>query len=1032
MAVVVPAHEGDLDLALGSILQWPSKCSNLRRRNMDLIVYYAGREDSTSSRALDELKRSSVSCFKSTKIIYARLTEEEMVYPKGPSTQFYKMFLDEEVKGQLSSYDVLSLIEWDVIVAHDTSFERLYSAAFYNDEAFWVKGSTLDGDNFHDTAVLADSWHVVGHLNGNAIYNNTDPTFKTYLNYTRQQWGYAYPFDVAIWATLSDLPYSWLLWQRYSHKFVASNLISNVGFLDVSNEVLQYAIDGDTLFVHGSTGGTGSRTYRNAEAKLDSHVRSSTGVGDCTRFCGGSSHGILPKGTSTVCDPSCSLGGGKLLPRFGGYLCGAGDDFKYGKGCRLCYTDLQEAQRADMALWDRSMQVVDRASNGSCYERPHVIMCDTLSPPPAENCHEKCNVQGNAVCDATCSDQRFGAYNCNFRGYDSCRSCFIDEKKAREVDTIARLKGGRAIMCNTHEPPLSQFCQGAVGEDLVLDMEGSEGDDSAEEDDDVTSEDSESSKPYRLSNVDHRQYCIVIRGYQNVVAETILTVESVCHFMAGAKIVIATHPSSFFSFERALAAFPDLTIHNISTVNYAELWADQMCDKTTSFIYYVQPGTIVMRSPRKKDIFSPTGELLVQWHGVEKASVQDQRRSSLTSTLVGFESRSFLSGVDLILPRDANAELRKFLKVHPLLQEEFPTRFDEEAAIANHLNQINKYDNLVEISIPEALASLAFARGHHGIQFFNPIDWTNKNLFQNITAWDIPLIRPSFSCKVNMRLAYKGYDLSLHLRNLLQSFKYNSRNCELGYISLQKAGLGARPGVEFGPATGLSMPPVEDFDISVMYRTFYGDAFLFEVSLLSVIDRFPSAREVVVVIEERDEDLFKGILKPHIVNAPFPIRIVTEETLMDGHIQQQYSKMLADLYCEGDFILHMDSDVVIIEDLSYDHMFKFGKPVLPFRRYRDDTDWINKVLTVCWKNGTVLALGEDVVHEFSIFNTHVYPREVYPATRSFIEKKKGVPFVDYMSTRRGRCLAKEMLEDWTLEERNLVFSEFNVLGAYLW
>ncbi|CAM9556287.1 unnamed protein product [Choristocarpus tenellus] len=282
MAVVVPTHEGDLDLALRSILQWPSRCHNLNLRYMDLIVYYAGREDIASARALDELNQSDVSCFKATKLIYARLTEEEKVYPTGPSAQFYKMFLDEEVKGQLSSYDMLALIEWDVIVAHETSFERLYSTSFYNNEAFWVKGSTLDGDNFHDTAIMPDSWHVIGHLNGNAIYNNTDPAFKIFLNYTREQWGYTYPFDVAMWATLSDFPYSWLLWQRYFRKFVASNLISNVGFLDVSNEILQYAVDGDTLFVHGSTGGSGSRTYRDTKAELDSHVRSSAGGDDCT------------------------------------------------------------------------------------------------------------------------------------------------------------------------------------------------------------------------------------------------------------------------------------------------------------------------------------------------------------------------------------------------------------------------------------------------------------------------------------------------------------------------------------------------------------------------------------------------------------------------------------------------------------------------------------------------------------------------------------------------------------------------------
>ncbi|CAB1103346.1 unnamed protein product [Ectocarpus sp. CCAP 1310/34] len=31
---------------------------------------------------------------------------------------------------------------------------------------------------------------------------------------------------------------------------------------------------------------------------------------------------------------------------------------------------------------------------------------------------------------------------------------------------------------------------------------------------------------------------------------------------------------------------------------------------------------------------------------------------------------------------------------------------------------------------------------------------------------------------------------------------------------------------------------------------------------------------------------------------------------------------------------------------------------------------------MCWQNGTSFAIGEDVVHEFSIFKTHVYPRSM--------------------------------------------------------
>ncbi|CAM9371978.1 unnamed protein product, partial [Choristocarpus tenellus] len=258
MAVVVPAFDGDVDRALRSVRHWPSKCSDSTRTNMDLILYYAGKEDNSSTAVFNDLREMDSTCFTSMRLVYGRLTEEEMAYPIGPSVQFFKMFLDEGVKEHFSCYDMLAWIEWDVIVTHDTSFERLYLAAFSNDEPFWVKGSTLAGDNFHTTSALAGSWHILGHLNGNAIYSNTDPTFKEFLSYARAQWGYSYPFDVVMWATVSDFPYSWPLWQRYSRKFVTSSLISNIGFVDVSNRAVENAISGDTLFIHGSSSGGGS------------------------------------------------------------------------------------------------------------------------------------------------------------------------------------------------------------------------------------------------------------------------------------------------------------------------------------------------------------------------------------------------------------------------------------------------------------------------------------------------------------------------------------------------------------------------------------------------------------------------------------------------------------------------------------------------------------------------------------------------------------------------------------------------------
>lgn len=56
-----------------------------------------------------------------------------------------------------------------MILTHDSSFERLYKAAFLTSEPFWIKGSTLAGNEFVETALLPENWQILGHLNGNAI-----------------------------------------------------------------------------------------------------------------------------------------------------------------------------------------------------------------------------------------------------------------------------------------------------------------------------------------------------------------------------------------------------------------------------------------------------------------------------------------------------------------------------------------------------------------------------------------------------------------------------------------------------------------------------------------------------------------------------------------------------------------------------------------------------------------------------------------------------------------------------------------------
>ena len=42
-----------------------------------------------------------------------------------------------------------------------------------------MKGSTLDGAEFHETAMVQEMRHIIGHLNGNAICESTYLSLST-------------------------------------------------------------------------------------------------------------------------------------------------------------------------------------------------------------------------------------------------------------------------------------------------------------------------------------------------------------------------------------------------------------------------------------------------------------------------------------------------------------------------------------------------------------------------------------------------------------------------------------------------------------------------------------------------------------------------------------------------------------------------------------------------------------------------------------------------------------------------------------
>lgn len=78
LAVVVPAHSGDLQRAVASLARWPTACSPVTLKHVELVLYYAeGPDDNTwSDDIIAELAQTGGRCFARTSAIFGNLTEE--------------------------------------------------------------------------------------------------------------------------------------------------------------------------------------------------------------------------------------------------------------------------------------------------------------------------------------------------------------------------------------------------------------------------------------------------------------------------------------------------------------------------------------------------------------------------------------------------------------------------------------------------------------------------------------------------------------------------------------------------------------------------------------------------------------------------------------------------------------------------------------------------------------------------------------------------------------------------------------------
>lgn len=213
--------------------------------------------------------------------------------------------------------------------------------------------------------------------------------------------------------------------------------------------------------------------------------------------------------------------------------------------------------------------------------------------------------------------------------------------------------------------------------------------------------------------------------------------------------------------------------------------------------------------------------------------------------------------------------------------------------------------------------------------------------------------------------------------------------CETGFLQLDPSQLRPKPDVEFGaPAIGnRPMPHVESMRVSVFYdatatadqgRNGGDGAWMLNATLPTVIEKFPGALEVVVAVsDEEARGAYEAVVAGYIGTALFELRVVLvggdkpavgnadwkpagTRGLADGQwglasmssmmspggggggdggassARLRYPLLWADEVCRGRFVLHLDMDSVLVKKVTYDHIFHFGKPVIPFTRFSDE------------------------------------------------------------------------------------------------
>jgi hypothetical protein len=114
----------------------------------------------------------------------------------------------------------------------------------------------------------------------------------------------------------------------------------------------------------------------------------------------------------------------------------------------------------------------------------------------------------------------------------------------------------------------------------------------------------------------------------------------------------------------------------------------------------------------------------------------------------------------------------------------------------------------------------------------------------------------------------------------------------------------------------------------------------------------------------------------------------------DGYAFAMYTKTMADQYCpDGDLIMVLDSDHLLMEPAYLEDFLDHGKPILRYRNWDDDpNDQILAFSRQHWGPPTERCLGIPLDRDYMVGAPFLYWRDTFKGVRDRVEAVTGLPF----------------------------------------